>query len=1187
MSDDDSDEYIGAERTPRQHRRPRSANATSASIYASTSPRASRASGHDTKHSSQSFRSSITATRPGPDRTPQSTSHHTVHYKSPKIQTPKDTDWTAEKIEAELRRYSEEIGQNHAKLTVRLIHDAWKKQAPERHFVSTKDWFASMKREPIEGGTKSADTMRIKTKQLGQGKSVKQEKREYYQVICIKTNREPTPAYSFHHVEIRKNILSPNSMLTFVPHLRDLTEREESQYRSWLRTLENLDKESGFDTANRQQKVANTIQKERAATLLEYLDDWLETLNIEHCTRTTLIRYMASQPTAVTPQQKSSILSSYTNNYGSPRSAKAVKLFTVAFDRVFNSKDLREQAVPLQDVLLQDRSVDTIVDSKKWMKDTPGQARIAEEQMSVETFLETYALLGCMICGIHSCEHGEYGRDNERKRFSVAEIGGLGKLIERQQQLRLQHARPRDDDHPPFHGRKGCGPDCHVHGKKGTRARAWSEAETMLLKTFYANFTRTSIAVSCATAVATGRPCWDVQRQIDKMDLDADLPLSPPPPAVYAKPLPWYDRKKKTLLGDWQEQTNTHEHGRKNYFDPCGHDGPCDGTCPCVKARVLCERFCRCTAETCARKFTGCACHSLGQACVAKQKDRPCICVQLNRECDPVLCGSCGAHERAMPQNAGNDSLHATGCQNCALQRGKSKSVILGKSRIAGYGLFTTEDIAQDEFVIEYVGELISHDEGVRREARRGNVFDEKSNTSYLFTLLEEEGIWVDAAIYGNLSRYINHQEANCNLTPRIMYANGEYRIMFTSLRDIKAGEELSFNYGKNFLNLPQELMQNESAEKKRAAKEQPATGQDGEKIRKNPGRKPGRKPGSKPGNKPGRKPGKIGRPPKKPGRKPGRKPKTPAPLAKVESEAEDDELIQEPPEGSAAAVDIPNPRKRKRKGHADDGSDSGEYQPGIADSYDDTQTSALPSRSQSRRRKGVKSRDQNAAEEGPSSGGFDGAFERRRTDSQELDTTPRRRGRKSRKITDDAWAEAIIEDPELASPPVVTPKKRGRKPKYLTQKASATKSVEESEPPMSGSLRSGGSSRFRHTQARLEPNGVPAVEEATPTRGRPRRQVERSSSSAESSPLSFLGSSDSESSNPPQRPCYRRNTGRNKKSSSADDEYDGNSWEDSHGGRHHGAVGDTDDDDDDEDDEDAAPVTRRRRRQRPARYND
>ena len=140
-------------------------------------------------------------------------------------------------------------------------------------------------------------------------------------------------------------------MLTYVPHLRDLADNEEGVYRRWLENLENMDKTSGFATLSRHQKVTKTIQKERATTLLLYLDSWLERLGIENCTKTTLIRYMASQSDNVTPQQKSSILSSYTDEPGSPRSAKVVSMFTDAFDRVFNAPTLRERAVPLRDVL--------------------------------------------------------------------------------------------------------------------------------------------------------------------------------------------------------------------------------------------------------------------------------------------------------------------------------------------------------------------------------------------------------------------------------------------------------------------------------------------------------------------------------------------------------------------------------------------------------------------------------------------------------------------------------------------------------------------------------------------------------------------------------------------------------------------------------------------------------------------
>ncbi|CAJ2500088.1 Uu.00g029410.m01.CDS01 [Anthostomella pinea] len=1140
---------------PSPSNRPLSASARghSVSVNAATPPKPGRASAqrftsYDGKAASYQPRSSA-----GPSH-----SQDAISYRTPKNQTPKRLDWATDKVEESLRGFSREIGTVAASLTARLLHKSWKRDAPEPRFVSKKDWFAGVKLEPVEGGTKSSDTMRIKTKQVGQGRSGKQEKREHFRVVCIKTNQEPTPPYSFHHVEIRKNILSPNTMLTYVPHLRDLVDKEEAVYRRWLENLEAMDKTSGFATLSRHEKVVKTIQKERATMLLEHLDTWLDRLGIENCTKSTLIRNMATQSDAVTPQQKSSILNSYNDESGSPRSAKAVRMFTEAFDRVFNSHALREHAVPLRDVLLLDRSVDTIVDPKKWMKDTPSQAKPTEEQMTVEAFLETHALLGCLVCTSNSCEHGEYGVDNERKRFSVEVVGGLSPML--RQQL-AQRSKVSNGERPAA---RPCSDECFLNGKPGTRARAWNDTEVMLLKTFYSIFYGTSVLVQCATAAATGRPCWDVQRQMDKLELS--LPKVTQAPPIPVKPLPWYDRKRKMLVGDWQEHTNTHEHQRKDHFDPCHHDGPCDRNCPCIQNNIMCERFCRCTSETCANKFTGCACHSLGKTCLSKQKDRPCICLQLNRECDPALCGSCGALDRAMPGNAENDVLHATGCQNCPLQRGKSKSVVLGKSKIAGYGLFTTEDIAQDEFVIEYVGELISQDEGVRREARRGDVFDETSNSSYLFTLLENEGIWVDAAIYGNLSRYINHQGSNCNVTPRIMYVNGEYRIKFTSLRDIKAGEELFFHYGENFPNLTKKLLQEEKAEKKRRkAKEEAATAENGEKIRKKPGPKPGKKRGRKPGPKP--------------------KKKT---FAKLDSEGEEDEIMDDVLDDPFPDIVIPKPRKRKRGGADDDDSDEGEYQPEVADSQD-TQSgvaSAVLSRGQSRFRKTMPARKSYIGSDAILNGATSNIY-LDQDGEDDVDLTPKRRGKKARKLVDEASTRGPSENAGAAgAQPAATPKRRGRKPNYLKEKERLeAQAKEEKATSVPGSRRSStrgsaqGSSYFRHTQARLELNTESAAGEDTPSRTKARRHakevLDSSPLSTPDSALHYRGAgaeiSDSED-------AYTPRPGRKKKSRSGDDEYNGNSWSDSDGVRHHGGGEDTDDD--------SFPAGRRRRR-RPARYDD
>lgn len=819
-------------------------------------------------------------------------------------------------------------------------------------------------------------------------------------MICLKTTVEPVPNYNFHHVEIQKNILSPNTMLSFVPHLRDLADEEEPQYRRWLENLESMDKTSGFATLSRPEKVHKTMQKEHGTILLLYLDHWLDKLGLENCTKSTLIRYMASQTDAVTPQQKSSLLNSYNDDIGSPRTARAVSMFTEAFDKVFDAAKLDKRAVTLRDVLLLDKSVDTIVDTKKWMKDTPSQVKPVVEDTTVESFLETYALLGCLICCSHSCEHGEYGVDNERKRFSIEVVGGLEPLLRKKA---IEATKKKDGGSPVARrAEKPCGQDCHVYGPRGTRAKPWNETEIMLLRTFVATLCDTNIPVQCATAVATGRPCWDVNRQFEKLDLQPSLESLQLP--VKVKSVSWYDRHKKVLIGDWQEQTITHEHQRRDHFDPCSHEGPCDSQCPCVQHRVMCERFCRCTAETCAIKFTGCACHSHGKSCLpnAKSKDqKSCICVQLNRECDPVLCGSCGALERANPRNADNDHLYATGCQNVALQRGKAKSLILGNSMIenCGYGLFTAQDISQDDFVIEYVGELISQDEGVRREARRGDVFDEESNASYLFTLLEQEGIWVDAAIYGNLSRYINHQDdadkrgLGCNITPKILYVCGEYRIKFSAMRDIKAGEELFFNYGENFPNLTKKLLdeQKEEEEGKEKVKKRKSKKEDVDKPKKP-----------------------RGRPPKKRGPKPNNNKKAFA-AAKVDSDLDDDEDNAMETQAEEDPFKDEKPRKRKRA-RVENESEEEEYRPAVVG----LDSSA---RGGNRRRFDTKA----ATLSKPKT---DNLFTRAHlskttrpdastepeTDDAPLQTTPKRRGRKARKVvTDDHEDGEAHEDAPVA----------------------------------------------------------------------------------------------------------------------------------------------------------------------------
>lgn len=744
------------------------------------------------------------------------------------LQTPHSKEWSLEKIESSLFNLTKELDRNHAKLVHYSLRTAIQQKTPERRHVSATVDLADLKAPAASADSqeRGENIMKVALKVHKDDKSARVNagrKAMLYEVTCIKTGKERVPRYRVHHIELSRNVLSPNTSLKFIPHLRDMQEHEVTLYNRWISELQAMDTLSGFKDQpfNRDEKASKMLHEETAVEVSLYIDRWIKNLGLEDCSKSSLVRYMAGQSEnndRMTPRQKSSIINMLSDDVASPRAVKAAKMFTDAFNNLW-----RHTGLTLKDVLVHDEAVEAVVENKKLVKDSKAdtEQQGAEQLLnSVENNLLTYTILGCLYCYAHSCEHGDHDRDNRRRPIGVELVGHFGGLIK--PKLANAILGPVQDNDKPM---VACRNECWIHYQDGNAyfpTKTWTEDEVLLFKGLFIALGATNLHLPCLASALLGRHCWDVYRKKLQLDLD-DRPLrqlaeATPPPPNKVKAVPWYDRFRKELKQDWQDQLNVHDFTRREVRDPCSHDGPCDKGCPCVDAKLLCDRFCRCTSETCAYKYTGCACGANGKTCLQqKVAGRPCICVQLNRECDPVLCSGCGARERADPMNAHDSILHATGCQNVALQRGVSKSVLLGESQIedCGYGLFAAEDITQDEFIIEYVGELISHDEGVRREARRGDVFDESSHSSYLFTLLDYEGIWVDAAIYGNLSRYINHGSATeekaggkrDNIIPQILYVNGDFRIKFRALRDIKAGEELFFNYGENFGNLTKKLL--------------------------------------------------------------------------------------------------------------------------------------------------------------------------------------------------------------------------------------------------------------------------------------------------------------------------------------------------------------------------------------------
>jgi len=110
----------------------------------------------------------------------------------------------------------------------------------------------------------------------------------------------------------------------------------------------------------------------------------------------------------------------------------------------------------------------------------------------------------------------------------------------------------------------------------------------------------------------------------------------------------------------------------------------------------------------------------------------------------------------------------------------ETKWLAFKESPIHGLGGFAKSDITSGNRVIEYLGEKITKQESVRR--------CEASN-HYIFAINDREDL--DGNVDWNPARFINHSCApNCE----VEWDGSHLRIV--AKRDIKAGEEITFNYG-------------------------------------------------------------------------------------------------------------------------------------------------------------------------------------------------------------------------------------------------------------------------------------------------------------------------------------------------------------------------------------------------------
>jgi SET domain-containing protein len=105
------------------------------------------------------------------------------------------------------------------------------------------------------------------------------------------------------------------------------------------------------------------------------------------------------------------------------------------------------------------------------------------------------------------------------------------------------------------------------------------------------------------------------------------------------------------------------------------------------------------------------------------------------------------------------------------------------KSKIHGWGVYSTQVIPKNTRIINYAGEKISNQESLKREIRY-------LKTGHIWCFKLTNRTVVDAAVGGNIARFINHACA-----PNCWVEIAGKTIWIRASRNIRRGEELTYNY--------------------------------------------------------------------------------------------------------------------------------------------------------------------------------------------------------------------------------------------------------------------------------------------------------------------------------------------------------------------------------------------------------
>lgn len=173
-------------------------------------------------------------------------------------------------------------------------------------------------------------------------------------------------------------------------------------------------------------------------------------------------------------------------------------------------------------------------------------------------------------------------------------------------------------------------------------------------------------------------------------------------------------------------------------------------------------------------KMAGCECCSVKDG--QQSDDHPC-------------CGSETCVDAALLIECSRDCVCDASCANRRFQRRQYAELELFKTHMKGWGLRSRHDLPSGQFALEYVGEVVDRKEFRKRTQK----YARNQHQHHYFMELDKERM-IDATIYGNNSRFINHScDPNCEIQKWLV--GRDFRMGFFTCRPVTAGEELTFDY--------------------------------------------------------------------------------------------------------------------------------------------------------------------------------------------------------------------------------------------------------------------------------------------------------------------------------------------------------------------------------------------------------